>query len=76
MQIIRDIFPNEIPVLVDAVKYEDDSKLPDVVKIHPLIEGDDGVVRVGEAMPWDMEELLPVIPFAKLFPEEKDKEEE
>lgn len=75
MQIIRDIFPNEIPVLVDAVKYEDDSELPDVVKIHPLIEGDDGVVRVGEAMPWDMKELLPAIPFAKLFPKKEEEEE-
>ena len=73
MQIIRDIFPNDIPILVDAIKHNDKDLLPDTINIHPLIEGEDGVVRIGEALPFEMEELKSAMPFDKYFkPEDKN----
>jgi len=73
MQIIRNIFPNEIPILVDAIKHNDDDMLPDTVRMHPLIEGDDGVVRIGEAIPFSMDELKSVMPFDKFFKPEEEQ---
>ena len=67
MQIIRDVFPNDMPILVDTIKHNGKDLLPDTVNIHPLIEGEDGVVRIGEALPFDMDELKTTREFDKYF---------
>ena len=60
MKIRREICPNGIPLVIDAVKLDPNSELPDEVNAYPVLDVE-GDLKLGARLPLDMDDLKPHI---------------
>lgn len=51
MQFIREVYPNGMPLVLDAV-YEDGVVDPESVRIFPIIQHGDSEPLIGEQLSW------------------------
>ena len=60
MKVLREICPNGIPLIIDAVKEDPEAALPDEVNAYPVLDVG-GELMIGERLPLDMDDLKPHI---------------
>ena len=57
MHILREIEPEGLPIVVDAIKSEAGEVLS--LRLFPVHKGDSGAKRIGEEFPLDLLEFAP-----------------
>ena len=60
MKVSRQVCPNGIPLIIDAVKEDPEAVLPDRVNAYPVVDVE-GELMIGSRLPLDMDDLKPHI---------------